>query len=440
MKLPEHFIAQMKAQLKEEWADFIKTYDHPSVKGIRVNTLKVSLERFQEICPFEITPVPWTRNGFYIDGRVQVAKDPYYLAGLYYIQEPSAMLPAELLDPKADDVVLDLCAAPGGKTMQLADMMHDQGLLVANDLNNHRLKALIRNAELMGVKNLIVLNDHQDKIGPKLLGCFDKILIDAPCSGEGMFKKHSEATQAYESYDIEACTSMQSQILDKIVPVLKTQGEMVYSTCTFNEAENEEMLAYAMDQHALSMVPQDLAHGFKASINLEGALRLYPHKVRGEGHFVGLCTYHGQVVKEGKVLKANDPPEALKVFMSTYLNTPLEGHFKVSKNHVFLLPKLSLDFTGLKVVKTGWYLGKLNKDRFEPSHAFALGLKKDDFKQTISFERASNEIMKYLKCETVHCEGQKGYNLICVDDFPVGWGKWSNNKIKNLYPAPWRLS
>ena len=439
MKLPEGFIAQMKAQLNEEWDEFLRTYDQAPIKGIRVNTLKISVEEFIKICPFEITPVPWTRNGFYVDSKVQVSKEPYYLAGLYYIQEPSAMLPAELLEPLPGETVLDLCAAPGGKTMQLADMMKDQGLLVANDLNNHRLKALIRNAELMGVKNLVVLNEHQNNIGPKLKGCFDKLLIDAPCSGEGMFKKHSEATQAYASYDIKACTTMQTEILDEIVPVLKNKGKLVYSTCTFNESENEDMLKYAMTIHPLELIPQPLNYGFEPSIALDGAIRLYPHKVRGEGHFVGVCRYNGGGEIEGEKAFENKPPQALDEFMTLYLTLPLKGHFKVSNQHVFLLPERTLNFQGLKMVKAGWYLGKLNKDRFEPSHAFALGLKERDFKQTISFKRDSQEIMKYLKCETVHCHGQKGYNLICVDGYPVGWGKWANNKLKNLYPAPWRL-
>jgi len=440
MKLPESFIQLMKDQLKEEWPDFLATYDQSPVKGIRVNTLKISVEDFKAICPFKISPVPWTRNGFYLEEDVQAAKHPFYFAGLYYIQEPSAMLPAEVLDPQPGQVVLDLCAAPGGKTMQLADMMEDQGLIIANDLNNHRLKALLRNAELMGLKNLVVLNDHQKNIGPGLSKTIDRLLIDAPCSGEGMFKKHDEATSAYAAYDISACRDMQEAILDEIIPVLKTEGKMVYSTCTFNPYENEQMMTYVQEKHALSLVEIPSQYGFQDGLDMPEVVRLYPHHVRGEGHFVAAADYQGIGGLDPEKRAETNPPEALKDFMDTYMNKPLKGHFKVKNNHIFLLPDLSLPMKGIKVVKEGWYIGKLNRDRFEPSLAFALGLKADDFKQVISFSSDSEEVVRYLKCETVFCDGNKGYNLVCVEGYPLGWAKWHNKKLKNLYPPAWRLS
>lgn len=440
MKLPEKFIEQMKTILGPNWDDFYKTYDHPAIKGIRVNTLKISVQDFMELAPFKLKAVPWTRNGFYVEPDISLGKDPYYFAGLYYIQEPSAMLPAELLNPDEDDVVLDLCAAPGGKTMQLADMMGNEGLLVANDINNHRLKGLIRNAELMGLKNLIVLNEHQMNIANQLKGFVDKLLIDAPCSGEGMFKKHADARRAYEDYDIEACKKMQKEILDDIMPVLNSKGSFVYSTCTFNTQENEEMLLSLKDRSPITIKEIPLNYGFEPGIQLKGPVRLYPHKVRGEGHFAALGTYRGQFDYKAENLEANEPPDLLQVFMDQYLNTPLEGHFNVYKDQVYLMPKKTLDFKGLKVVKAGWYLGKLAKNRFEPSHAFALGLKSSQFKNIINFKRDDVEVVKYLKCETLHCSGEKGYNLVCVDGYPLGWGKWAQGKLKNLYPSPWRLS
>lgn len=440
MKLPEKFIEQMKSILGPSWEEFYKTYETSAIKGIRINTLKISVEAFKALWPYELTEVPWTRNGFYVDGDISLGKDPYYFAGLYYIQEPSAMLPAELLNPDKDDVVLDLCAAPGGKTMQLADMMDNEGLLLANDINNHRLKGLIRNAELMGIKNLVVLNDHQVKIGNVLKGSIDKLLIDAPCSGEGMFKKHSDATRAYEDYDILACSQMQRDILNEIIPVLKRQGTFVYSTCTFNTQENEDMLVLLKEKYPIIIHDIPLENGFEPGINFRGPVRLYPHKVKGEGHFAALGTYEGDLTHGVEVLDANEGPELLKAFMAQYLKTPLKGNFKVIKDQVYLMPKVRLDLKDLKVVKAGWYLGKLHKNRFEPSHAFALGLKSNQFKNIINFKRDDFEVVKYLKCETLHCSGEKGYNLICVDGYPLGWGKWAQGKLKNLYPSPWRLS
>jgi len=439
MKLPQKFEEQMKSQLKDSYEDFIATYDGNTHRGIRVNTLKISVKDFLEITPFELEPVPWTTDGFYIKD-IRPAKHPHYFAGLYYIQEPSAMLPAAELKPTSDDVVLDLCAAPGGKSMQLAAMMNNKGLLISNDISSNRLRALIRNAELLGVKNLVVLNEYQDKIKETLYHKVDKLLIDAPCSGEGMFKKHDDAISAYASYDIDACVTMQKEILDDILHVLNGQGEMVYSTCTFNTFENEDMIKYAMKQIPLELIDMPKNYGIVEGIDMPEVSRLYPHKVRGEGHFAAhlLNKLEKETIRfdSSKVL----PPEVFGEFMKTYLVEPLKGHFKIIKDKVFLLPEKMLSLYGVKVVKTGWYIGELKKNRFEPSHAFALGLNKEMFKQTINFDSDSIEVVKYLKCETISCDGQKGYNLICVDGYPIGWGKWANGKLKNLYPSAWRIS
>ena len=439
MKLPVKFIEQMKHQLGESYEDFFKSYNNKTHRGIRVNTLKISVEEFLKISPFNLKPIPWTNDGFYIDD-IRPAKHPHYFAGLYYIQEPSAMLPAALLNPNEGDIALDLCAAPGGKTMQMAAMMNDSGVLIANDINNHRLKALIRNAELMGLRNLVVLNERQEKIKETLYGRVNKLLIDAPCSGEGMFKKHDDAISAYEDYDVEACVSMQKSILDDILEVLNGEGEVVYSTCTFNTFENEEMIRYAMNKKQLLLVDIEKNYGFEPGVDMQEVVRLYPHLLDGEGHFAAKLKLSDQKQEYSFDDVCNQPPELLKDFMDEYMSTPIKGLFKVVKDKVFLLPNKRIDLTGVKVVKNGWFLGVLKKNRFEPSHAMALALKKEDFNQTISFTSDSLEVTKYLKCETVACDGEKGYNLICVDGYPIGWGKWSAGKLKNLYPSQWRLS
>lgn len=438
MKLPKIFEDQMRKQLGDEFNDFMATYDHESYRGIRVNTLKISVEDFLKITPFELKPVPWTKDGFYIEG-IRPAKHPHYFAGLYYIQEPSAMLPAVALNPSSEDIVLDLCAAPGGKSMQLAAMMKNQGLLISNDISSNRLRALIRNAELMGLRNLVVLNDHQSKIKTTLYKKVDKLLIDAPCSGEGMFKKHDDAINAYASYDVDACVKMQTEILDDILETINDGGELVYSTCTFNTFENEEMIRYLIKSRQMTLASLDKDHGFVGGIDMPEVVRLYPHKIRGEGHFCAKLIQSGDRIDPKLKHVATQPPEALKDFMKTYMKAPLTGHFKVIKDKVFLLPDL-VDLTGVKVVKRGWYIGDLKKNRFEPSHAFALGLKASDFTSVIDLPSDSLEVMKYLKCETLACEGTKGYNLICTDGHPIGWGKWANGKLKNLYPPQWRLS
>lgn len=437
MRLPEAFLERMRVQLGEEFDAFLASYDRKTIKGIRVNTLKISVEDFMAITDFDLRPVPWTRNGFYVEAE-GLGKHPHYLAGLYYIQEPSAMLPAELLNPDPGEIVLDLCAAPGGKSMQLAAMMNNQGLLIANDINTKRLSALIRNAELMGVKNLLVINDHQDKIAAAMPGAIDKLVVDAPCSGEGMFKKDDDAKNAYEAYNIETCTSMQKEILDTIPSVVKTGGELVYSTCTFNTLENEGMVHYLMEKYDFSLVQSDLKM-FEPGIDMPEALRVYPHLIEGEGHFAVKLRSESNPESKVRPYVKNKAPELVDDFMRTYMTEPLEGHFKVIKDRVFLMPAYAVKTSGVKVLKEGWYLGDLKKNRFEPSHAFALGLKKSQFRQCIDWSKDSLEIIKYLKCETISCDGQKGYNLICVDGYPIGWGKWAQGRLKNMYPHAWRL-
>jgi NOL1/NOP2/fmu family ribosome biogenesis protein len=200
------------------------------------------------------------------------------------------------------------------------------------------------------------------------------------------------------------------------------------------------MLRLIQEKYPITVNEIPLNYGFEPGIHIKGPVRLYPHKVKGEGHFAGLCTYEGNVTHNAQVLDNNQPPEALKLFMDQYLVSPLNGHFKIINDQVYLMPKKTLNMKGLKVVKSGWHLGKLVKNRFEPSHAFALGLKINQFKNVINFKRDDIQVIKYLKCETLHCSGEKGYNLICVDGFSLGWGKWAQGKLKNLYPSPWRLS
>lgn len=438
MKLPQEFIDNMQAMLKEQWQSFLESYEREPYKGIRINTLKISVKDFLEITDFKLEPIPWTRNGFYVLSDEKLGKHPHYLAGLYYIQEPSAMLPAELSSPVPGDIVLDLCAAPGGKSMQVAAMLDNQGLLVANDVNSKRLKALIRNAELMGVRNILVLNDWQDKISGAMYGMFDKLIIDAPCSGEGMFKKHDEATSAYADYDVDTCVTMQKEILDEIPKVLKGYGELVYSTCTFNTKENEEMIAY-LSKHYTVKPLQTSFEMFEKGYGLPEALRVFPHKVKGEGHFAVKLQIQGTENRLPHYRKATAPPDLFVDFCKQVLKQTPKGHYKIIKDRLFLLPEIQLPTGGVKVVKEGWYLGDLKKNRFEPSHAMALALKADDCIQTINFTKDDPLLIKYLKCETLHCDGQAGYNLICVDGHPIGWGKWAKGRLKNLYPAAWRL-
>jgi NOL1/NOP2/sun family putative RNA methylase len=250
MKLPVKFREKMlKLMGEEEYEQFIAALSGDRVYGLRVNTLKIGIDDFQKISPFDLEAVPWTEDGFYISGEDAPGRHPYYHAGLYYIQEPSAMLPGQILGAEPGDRVLDMCAAPGGKTVQIAAAMKGKGLLAANDINPERVKALVKNIELCGVRNAVVLNESPERLVRIFEGFFDKILIDAPCSGEGMFRKDETAARSWESFKCERCTKMQESILHYADLLLRPGGTLVYSTCTFSPEENEQMIADFMMSH-----------------------------------------------------------------------------------------------------------------------------------------------------------------------------------------------
>jgi len=313
MKLPLEFTDKMNRLLGEKEFDlFIESFNKPRYYGLRVNTLKISVEDFLKTSPFVLEPVPWTRDGFYYEEGSSPGRHPYYYAGLYYIQEPSAMLPGAVLDAQPGEWVLDLCAAPGGKTAQIAAAMQGQGLLVANDINTDRVKALVKNVELCGIRNAIITNETPQKLSESFTGCFDRILIDAPCSGEGMFRKDEEAIRSWERFKCDRCAGMQRDILDYVDRMLKPGGYVVYSTCTFSPEEDEIMISEFLDKHGnyeLLEVPKTAGiedgrpEWSGGNIELRKTARLWPHRIKGEGHFVALLRKSGDKIRENTVNK-----------------------------------------------------------------------------------------------------------------------------------------
>lgn len=524
MRLPEEFLNKMRSLLeRDEYEVFISSYNMPRYYGLRVNTLKISVEEFEKISPFKIERIPWTRDGFYYSESDYPGKHPFYYAGLYYIQEPSAMLPAAVLDAKPGENILDLCAAPGGKTVQIAAEMQGKGLLVANDISAERLKALVKNIELCGVRNAIVTNEQPENLSKKFNGFFDKILVDAPCSGEGMFRKDESAVKSWGKYKCETCASIQKEILDYADIMLKPGGRLVYSTCTFSPEENEasignflkrnsnyevleipliagiekgrpEWLDYCLDcckegnqsasreqqnrvqnrnvnseQESIyersDSIEEDNSEYEKIKAALNGTVRLWPHKVKGEGHFVAMLEKRGNPVDQNKEygnqhkrimsvkpLKLENPlskeqTALFEKFLQENLKpetaeTIMKGNLILIGSNLYYLPDKLPDLRGIKVVKFGWYLGEFLKGRFEPSHSLVVALNKDDVSKVVSFASDSNDIIKYLKGETIiedTLKGMpKGYTAICVDGFTVGWAKQTGGMLKNLYPRGWR--
>jgi len=452
MRLPVEFLNKMKALLgDEEYAEFIESYNKPRHYGLRVNTLKIGLEEFLKISPFPLEKVPWTRDGFYYPEGESPGKHPYYHAGLYYIQEPSAMLPGEVIDARPGERILDLCAAPGGKTVQIAAGMKGKGILIANDISSDRVKALVKNIELCGVKNAIVTNDSPAKLAGNFEEYFDKILVDAPCSGEGMFRKDEDAARSWENFKCDICAGMQRDILASVDRMLKPGGYIVYSTCTFAPEENEKMIAEFIDKHKgyeLIEIPKrggiesgrpNWANG---DAQLSKAARLWPHKLKGEGHFVAKLRKVGERRQEAAYTQRKagfmNELETFYSFVKDNLNINIEGYFEVKGNNLYNLPEPPPNLHGIKVAKFGWYLGELARNRFEPSHSMATALKKEDIVNTLDLSSQSSELLKYLKGETLMIEGKKGYTAVCVDGYTLGWGKQTGEMLKNLYPKGWR--
>lgn len=451
VKLPIQFEEKMRVLLKDEFDEYIKSFEEERYYGLRVNTLKIKTEQFKKRTKFRVVPIPWCREGFYYSNEDNPAKHPYYHAGLYYIQEPSAMAPGAVLDVQPGDKVLDLCAAPGGKSTQLGAKLNQNGVLFSNDISATRVKALVKNIELAGIKNVIITNEDPEKLSQRLEGYFDKILIDAPCSGEGMFRKEPETMKSWETHGVERCCSIQRSILPHAAKMLKPGGYILYSTCTFSPEENEGTIEEFLQGHKdFEITPISHENGFTAGKpewigareSLRGAARLWPHKIKGEGHFLTLLhkkekSFEHKFIIPKRELPANILQDFYN-FMKDNINDKLEGEFEIHGDNLYLLPKGIPDLKGLRVVRSGWMLGSLKKNRFEPSHVMAMGLTNKMAKNIISFELGDPNVIRYLKGETLQVTGNNGWNLVCVEGYPLGWGKIQKNMLKNKYYPGWR--
>lgn len=433
VKLPLKFQETMKEILKDDYDKFLDSYNHPVYNGIRLNTLKITPDEYMALTKEDLEPVAWNELGFYCDSTRSVSRNPLYYAGLYYIQEPSAMMPASLLPVNPKDIVLDMCAAPGGKSTAIGAKLKGEGLLVSNDISYSRAKALLRNIEGFGIKNSLVISENPKNLAERLPGYFDKILIDAPCSGEGMFHKKPSMTESWERTGPEVYSEIQREIICYGAKMLKPGGMMVFSTCTFSPLEDEGTIAYFLEKHP--------------EFTLEKEIHLWPHEVKGEGHYVTLLR---KADGEDTRLKmpyapAQKKSKDIQVFYDFLKDAGItyvfdEKRLEISGDHVYYLPKDMIETAGLRVLRCGWYLGNIKKNRFEPSGAFAVGLSAKDCRNVINIPYTDTNAVKYLKCETLEVDDtlKNGWYLVCVSGYPLGWGKLSRGILKNKYPAGWR--
>lgn len=451
MELPQLFVDKMKSLLGEEYSGYEACLQRPKQNGIRVNTAKISVEEFQKIAPFEIEPVPWTTNGFFVGAKEQPAKHPFYHAGLYYIQEPSAMAPAAFLPVEPGDKVLDLCAAPGGKSTELGARLRGNGMLVSNDISITRTKALLKNLEMFGISNSVIVSEEPKNLVPVFYEYFDKVLVDAPCSGEGMFRKGSSEIKNWAEYGIEPYVKIQREIILDAVKMLKPGGYLLYSTCTFSPEEDEQLIEYLLEKEPeLSLADMPDHEGFDrghAEWTVSGlhdvkkCIRLWPHKIRGEGHFLALLKKNGQPGANGQEKKSDGAeisPEA-ETFLSECRLDIDKSRIKEHKGRLILAPKDLPELGRLRVLRHGLLLGEMKKKRFEPSQVLAMALSAEGYVRTLDLSLSDDRLMKYLKCETILSDGKEdGMYLVTFCGYPLGWGKVSKGRMKNKYAPSWR--
>ena len=475
MNLPLDFEKRMQRMLGDDYPAFLAAYDRPNTPALRVNPMKAAEADEAALLPCMGTTVPWARYGYYYDPNsdLRPGKHPYHDAGVYYIQEASAMIPASLCPPAEGERVLDLCAAPGGKSTQLAGYLKGTGLLVANEINPSRAAILSQNIERLGISNAVVTNHAPAELATRFPCFFDKIVVDAPCSGEGMFRKEEQALTMWSQYNVDMCAERQLEILHCAADMLKPDGYLTYSTCTFAPEENEGVLLEFLRHHQEFEVvapqnpdvlaclekglldrgnPQWVEAPMPYAEQLKNCVRLFPHHADGEGHFAALLHKSPHASAEtqdfsksnkkdkGKGKKTDDT-SALNTAMSLFdafakdvLKARPEGKPCLFGEQLYLIPgTFDASCEGLRILRCGLHLGTVKNKRFDPSHALALALSSEDVVKVMDISADSPQMAAYLHGDTIPCD-VIGWHLMLVDCFSIGWGKASGGMMKNHYP------
>jgi len=459
--IPSLFLERMSRFLGNEYPAFAESLTRTPVHGLRINTLKLSVEQFRKITPFPLgQAVPWCDSAFLLENEERPGKHPYHLAGLYYLQDPSAMSAAVLLDPQPGEWVLDLAAAPGGKTTHLSSLMRGHGLLVANEIKTKRLNHLVANVERWGAANVVVTNETPERLADHFGDAFDRVSVDAPCSGEGMFRKDMGARQDWSVQMVAGCAIRQTNILRVAAHLVRPGGHLLYSTCTFAPEEDEGVIARFLQEHPdFEVEPLPQLPGFmpgkpewlegtigndEQQDDLSKAVRLFPHLLTGEGHFA--CRLQRWPAKPDDRADPWRHPKIPVPLLRTW-QTFCKGNlavdfppdrFLLQGDRLYLVPESVPEMKGLRVAVPGVCLGNFKKDRFEPAHPLALILHTEQVHNILDLPSAGREIAAYLRGENLPSEGRPGWTMVTVDGWPLGWGKRVQGLLKNHYPKGWQ--
>ena len=475
INLPAAFLDRMERLLGTEYGEFLRSYGQERHYGLRYNPLKASSEEFEKKVPFALEPVSWAREGYYYQTEDQPGKHILHEAGAYYIQEPSAMAVTEILDPQPGEYILDLCAAPGGKSTHIAGRMAGEGLLVSNEIIPARAKILSRNVERMGIKNCVVCNEPPERMAGFFPSFFDRIVVDAPCSGEGMFRKDETAVTEWSQAHVSMCADRQYGIITEAARMLRPGGVLVYSTCTFAPEEDEGVVSRFVREHKDFFI-EDVVHdgafvqGRREWVEdpadgIEHTMRLMPHKLKGEGHYIARLRrreiFSGSCIRReggigGRQVEAKRDgarkgdrhagsisPEGIKDFLTGELGLPADwtkrqdGVIQIFGEQIYLVPRAMVSMQGMKVVRAGLHLGTDKKNRIEPSHALALALYIEETDRKM--ELTEQEAERYLRGESLARVSGKGWILLTYMGYSLGFGKAVNGQVKNHYPKGLRI-